>query len=632
MANTTTSTTIRSFPSPSFAYSSSLSNFGMQSPLVTSRQHNNNNNNYYYSTKRRFFWFRLSPSLSCPRWSSPEWLLLLLVGFATLLFFLPFFVSQAMLDHGSRHFLLTTLSKNDSRSKVGIPSPLATLTQSQQQTAHFFTTTTTTTSIQTKKMTTKTTTTTSQQDNYNHTSNNNESILSVPIPLHPSSSSSSFSLSPLQAPLDYEQFTVRINTWKRPDQLRVSIDHYTTCPGVAQVQVVWCTAQGPPPTWLLEQQMIPQSATATEKNARNTTLHPATAFVNETIANNNNHYDASRRAPVVVELHDEENSLNERFRILTAPPTRGILSIDDDVLRPCVALDAGFFLWTQYPERLVGYDARTHVVEAVVVPNKKSNGGSNESASLPVTTTPSDSPQWKYGYLSTTERTNQYSLTLTRFCFVHVDYMHGYMTHMPARIRQRVLDVKNCEDIAMSLWVSSMAAELTNHADQESSTLSPEPPLLADYWAMKVLVKLYSPDTISGTSNHKKVRDDCLNDFAAELDLKKRNFRASEWLHHSNDTAARNDISYFQCGLRLPKPHRPPSHVSQRMLALEQQTKTWEASRHLLKQVMFDMAAQVGKSAFLQGLIQNTQPWAERFRDSMQGQTKRKKKQHEKLP
>jgi glucuronyl/N-acetylglucosaminyl transferase EXT2 len=63
---------------------------------------------------------------------------------------------------------------------------------------------------------------------------------------------------------------------------------------------------------------------------------------------------------VVVEYH-EANSLNERFRILEPAPTLGILSIDDDVLRPCVAIDSGFFKWTKSPHRMVGFDARTHI-------------------------------------------------------------------------------------------------------------------------------------------------------------------------------------------------------------------------------------------------------------------------------
>ena len=122
-------------------------------------------------------------------------------------------------------------------------------------------------------------------------------------------------------PIDKEKFTIRINTWQRLDQLLVSIDHHASCPGVAQIQVVWCEPIDPPPALLA--------------------LHPD---------------------KVLIERHTV-NSLNERFHILptTETPTLGILSMDDDVLRPCDAIDSGFFQWTQSPDRFVGFDYRIHV-------------------------------------------------------------------------------------------------------------------------------------------------------------------------------------------------------------------------------------------------------------------------------
>lgn len=117
---------------------------------------------------------------------------------------------------------------------------------------------------------------------------------------------------------DWNMYTIRINTWQRPEQLLVSVDWHAKCPGVAQIQVVWCDPINDPPLEL-------------------------------------NQYDK-----VVIERHSE-NSLNERFNILLDPPTLGILSIDDDVLRPCEAIDSGFFKWTQAPDRMVGFDGRLHV-------------------------------------------------------------------------------------------------------------------------------------------------------------------------------------------------------------------------------------------------------------------------------
>lgn len=190
---------------------------------------------------------------------------------------------------------------------------------------------------------------------------------------------------------DYEQYTIRINTWQRPRALQASLLHHVSCPGVAQIQVVWCTAQGPVPDWLW------------------------------------NFHDK-----VVVEEHDI-NSLNERFRIRIRPLTAGILSLDDDVIRPCIAYDWAFRKWTLNPDRMVGFDARSHDVSTT------------------------EGNRWRYAYMSTTERSNAYSLTLTRSCFLHVNYLHWYTGHPRYDpIRAFVAEHLNCEDIGMSFLVSSL--------------------------------------------------------------------------------------------------------------------------------------------------------------------------------
>jgi hypothetical protein len=125
-------------------------------------------------------------------------------------------------------------------------------------------------------------------------------------------------LTPLVRPIDREQYTIRINTWRRQEQLLLSVEHHSSCPGVAEIQVVWCDKEENPPAGLLN------------------------------------------FSKVVIERH-EVNSLNERFNILSPTSTLGILSIDDDVLRPCEAIDSGFFKWTQNPDRMVGFDGRVHV-------------------------------------------------------------------------------------------------------------------------------------------------------------------------------------------------------------------------------------------------------------------------------
>jgi len=243
-------------------------------------------------------------------------------------------------------------------------------------------------------------------------------------------------LAPLR-PIDKEKYTVRINTWRRNPQLLHCVDHYATCPGVAAVHIVWNDPENAPP----------------EKLAKH------------------------RSGMVVVEDHTAVNSLNERFVVPEggAPSTKGILCVDDDLFYPCEALDAGFFKWTRSPNRMVGYDRRLH----------------DDS---------SPSGEWKYGFLSLSKNRTEYSITLTRHAFIHVDYLQIYTNHLPQGIRNIIHRYKNCEDIAMSYLVSSMTEGL--------------PPLLADDWAMQSQIKLHVEERISGTDDHKPVRDTCVHVFA----------------------------------------------------------------------------------------------------------------------
>jgi glucuronyl/N-acetylglucosaminyl transferase EXT2 len=261
--------------------------------------------------------------------------------------------------------------------------------------------------------------------------------------------------------IDTLQYTIRINTWQRNEQLLLSVNHHAKCEGVAQIHVIWCDDTNEPP--------------------------------NEIV-----HHVSGK---VKVEKH-VINSLNERFKVLLDTPTLGILSLDDDVLRPCVALDAAFLRWTRHPDRMVGFDARTHVVVANEIdPGESSGGGGRSDAG-----DNNNKSKWKYGYMSTTESSNRYSITLPRASFIHRDYLDLYIMALPRSIYSYVAQNLECEDVAMSFLVSSLTGG--------------KPPLLADYWAVKSMVKLYSTKKISGGKDHKATRDACVNNFAELLGLK----------------------------------------------------------------------------------------------------------------
>jgi glucuronyl/N-acetylglucosaminyl transferase EXT2 len=330
-------------------------------------------------------------------------------------------------------------------------------------------------------------------------------------------------LTPLQG-IDYEQYTIRINTWRRPEQLIASVLHHASCPGVNQVQVVWCDPENEPPQEILD----PIANTFASK--------------------------------VVIERH-EENSLNERFHILLPTTTLGILSIDDDVIRPCQALDSGFFKWVKSPHRMVGFDARDHIIE---------NPGGD----------------WKYGYLSTTQKMNMYSMSLTRSCFIHRDYLDHYMNELPKSILETVAKNFNCEDIAMSFMISSLTQG--------------QPPLLADMWAINTLMKLDVEKAISGSKGHKKLRDGCVDSFATILGLKDETgpnrLQMSQFVHRKQ--------SFFYCGAKEDDRKNDTYPKSQREVEHEEMLKQWKSmGKNELKNQLGWMMSKAGARAYESGLL-----------------------------
>ena len=333
-------------------------------------------------------------------------------------------------------------------------------------------------------------------------------------------------------PIDVDQYTIRINTWHRPMQLVQSVKHHASCPGVKEIQIVWCDKENEPPQELLEMTEIKNPISSSSSETR-----------------------------VVIERH-EANSLNERFNILKSTPTLGILSIDDDVLRPCEAIDSGFFKWVKSPHRMVGFDARTHV---------ENNDGS-----------------WQYGYLSTTKKENMYSLALTRYCFIHRDYMIRYTRDLPSTILDTVATKFNCEDIAMSLMISSLT--------------DGRPPLLADLWAMNSQLKLRVDVGISGSGTHKEFRDSCLNSFANIFGLKDpdsdKRLKKTNWIHQTKTWM-------FACG---DNEEDDPNHlyeISKREMELEHE---WEKLRRSedkepLKKYLAKLAYETGEDARANGLL-----------------------------
>ena len=85
--------------------------------------------------------------------------------------------------------------------------------------------------------------------------------------------------------------------------------------------------------------------------------------------------------------------------------------------------------------------------------------------------------------------TNQYSMTLpSKACFIHRDYLDLYIATLPRPIYRYIDDNFNCEDIAMSYFVSALTAG--------------KPPLLSDHWSVGTQSQLYSQNGLSWKNAH----------------------------------------------------------------------------------------------------------------------------------
>jgi len=196
---------------------------------------------------------------------------------------------------------------------------------------------------------------------------------------------------------------------------------------------------------------------------------------------------------------------------------------------------------------------------------------------------------------STTEKENRYTMSLTRYCFLHRDYLNIYMNELPLSMLDSIATNFNCEDIAMSFLISSLT--------------DGKPSLLADTWAMKSMIKLYVEKKISGGSDHKHLRDVCIDTFADMLGMKDsaspRRLKSAKLYHHKG--------SFFDCGDSITeKVERSPT--SERQVQLQQMLEEWRqgSNAHAQKEVQRLMSG-AARDAFKHGLIENSDPWKERF-------------------
>ncbi|KAG7946234.1 hypothetical protein I3843_14G029200 [Carya illinoinensis] len=114
----------------------------------------------------------------------------------------------------------------------------------------------------------------------------------------------------------YSQFTLLTMTYEaRVWNLKLSVKHYSRCPSVREIVVVW--NKGIPPKLS----------------------------------------DLDSAVPVRIRV-EKENSLNNRFKMDPLIKTRAVLELDDDIMMTCDDIERGFKVWRQHPDRIVGFYPR----------------------------------------------------------------------------------------------------------------------------------------------------------------------------------------------------------------------------------------------------------------------------------
>ncbi|XP_019637096.1 PREDICTED: exostosin-1-like isoform X1 [Branchiostoma belcheri] len=117
--------------------------------------------------------------------------------------------------------------------------------------------------------------------------------------------------------------------------------------------------------------------------------------------------------------------MSSRFFPYDIIQTDAVLSLDEDTILNTDEVDFAFAVWESFPDRVVGYPARSHYW---------------------------DEAKSRWGY--TSKWTNDYSMVLTGAAFYHRYYNFLYTHWLPEEARRLVDEGDNCEDILMNFLVS----------------------------------------------------------------------------------------------------------------------------------------------------------------------------------
>ncbi|PIK45293.1 putative exostosin-1 [Apostichopus japonicus] len=132
------------------------------------------------------------------------------------------------------------------------------------------------------------------------------------------------------------------------------------------------------------------------------------------------------KVPLAV-IESDPKDLSARFGHYDVIETDAVLSLDENAKLSKDEIDFAFAVWQTFPDRLVGFPARSHYWDEA-----------NE--------------QWGYS----SKWTNEYSIVLTGAAFYHKYYNYLYTNHLPQVLRDQVNSASNCDDLLMNYLIADV--------------------------------------------------------------------------------------------------------------------------------------------------------------------------------
>ena len=243
-----------------------------------------------------------------------------------------------------------------------------------------------------------------------------------------------------------EPFTVVINTFKRRRLLQQAVAHYSTCPHVAEIRVVWSEQVTPP---------------SRDDHDAHLYYGPHPELVK---------YDSH-----------PTTSIQNRFHVGDLQ-TSSVFNVDDDVRIPWSSLARGHAAWKANRDVLVGFSPRMHRWNPAKLQHEYICHGFLGD----------------FGF----RRGLEFSIILTKAAFCKAEYLQMYDEAVPAQAKSYVDELKNCEDIAMQILITSVS--------QKPPVYVPAP--MWYYWLAKW--RGYGVVGISTSGGHLDVRGRCITDLS----------------------------------------------------------------------------------------------------------------------